>query len=105
MSTYTDTQIERRPIEARIIRKIIRSLKAAGSPIVSIWDGEEKMKVRTEAEILEGVFNLDEAVLYTESGSYVFVVMGQSWDTLTDYTLDLEEALKPVDEYIDKYGD
>ena len=105
LQEYIARQIERRPIEARIIRKIVRALKAAGTPVVETWDGDETVKVRTEREVLEVAFNLDEVRLYTEDGGWVFLVMGQDWDTLTDYTMDLDEALVPVNDYIMNYGE
>lgn len=98
-------QIKRRPIEARIVRKVVRALKAAGTPVVKTWDGFEWVEVRTEREVLETVFNLDEVRLYTADDGWVYLVMGQDWDTLCDWTMDLDEALMPVNDYIMKYGE
>lgn len=96
---FINNSIDKNPQEATMLRKIIRSLKAAGTPIVSVWDGGESHPVRTERDIFEWVFNLDECHLYTESGSWVFFVMGNEWDCLVDHTVDLEDALKPVQDF------
>ena len=101
LKTFIDKAIEQNPIEAKIVRKIVRALKASGNPIVSVWDGEQDNPVKTERDILEQVFNLDMAHLYTESGAWVLVVMGNEWDVISDYNLSLEAALKPVSDYIE----
>ena len=97
---FINRQIAKNPIEARIVRKIVKALKDAGNPVVSVWDGEEDNPVTTKRDVLEQVFNLDQAHLYTKDGGWVFVVMGNEWDVLSDYTVSLEEALKPVNDYI-----
>lgn len=93
--------IESHPIEAKIVRKVVRALKAAGTPVISVWDGEDSTPVKTEKEILRLVFNLDSAHLYTANG-WVFLVNGEEWDMLNDYTVNLEDALKPVNDWINK---
>lgn len=100
LKTFIDKAIEQNPIEAKVIRKIIRALKASGTPVVSVWDTEQDNPVKTERDIMEQVFNLDVAYLYTESGAWVMVVMGNEWDVISDYTLSLEAALKPVNDYV-----
>ena len=88
------------PIEAKIIKRIYKALAKAGNPIVSVWDGEDDNAVSSLQEVYTQVFNLDEAHLYTQSGAYVFVVMGQDWDTVADYNVSLEDTLKPVNDWI-----
>lgn len=102
LKAFTDANIEDHPVEASIVRRIIRSLKEAGNPVVSVWDGEESEKVTTEAEIMALVFNLDQCHLYTETGAFVFLVLGEGWDTIADYNVSLEDALKPVNDWVDK---
>lgn len=89
--------------EARIIKKLWKALKEAGDPIVAVWDGEEETPVRTLKELNRVAFNLDQCHLYTKSDGWVFIVMGNDWDALSDYTLNLEEAIKPVEDYIQKH--
>lgn len=93
-----------RPIEADIVARVFNALQAAGDPIVRVFDGEEDSRVRTLDDVNMLVFNLDEAYLYTDSGRFVRLVMGEEWDTLSDYSVALEEALAPVNEYIDRHN-
>lgn len=102
LQDYIAKQIAARPVEAKITRKIVRALKAAGTPVTRVFDGGEMVKVSTEQDILTEVFNLDISWLYTKDGSWVMLVGGNEWDMLSDYTLSLEEALKPVEAWIEK---
>jgi hypothetical protein len=97
--------IKNNPVEAKIVRKIVKALKKAGTPVTSVWDGVEETPATTTKEILALVFNLDQCHLYTEGTGWVFLVGGNEWDMLSDYTVSLEEALKPVNDWIDKYND
>ena len=98
---FIDNNIKNSPDEANLLRKIIRALKAAGTPIVQVYDGEEFVPVRTERDIFEQVFNLDEAYLYTAEGSWARFINGEGFEALCDYSLSLEDALQPVSDYID----
>lgn len=95
--------MEHNHIEAKIVRKIIRALKAAGNPVVSVFDFEEDVPVRTEREIFREVFNLDESYLRTKSGAYIWIVLGNEWDCIIDYNVSLEDTLKPINEWIEKH--
>ena len=99
-ASHEQTQMAYHPTEAKIVRRIIRALKKAGTPVVTIWDGEETTSVRTEREAMATVFNLDWAALLTETGSYVLVHIGNAWECITDYTLDLEAALAETEAWI-----
>lgn len=92
------------PVEARIVHKVWKALKAADNRVVSVFDGEETTHVDTMAEMDAVVFNLDECYLYARTGGWVRIVLGNEWDCLVDYTLNLEDALAPVNEYIDKHN-
>lgn len=105
LQEFIAEQIAARPIEAKITRQVIRALKAAGKPVKSVFDGYEMVPVRTEQDILTQVFNLDESWLYTEDGSWVFLVGGNEWDMISDYTVSLEEALEPANEWVRKNED
>ena len=105
LDEYIARQIAARPVEATLVRKIVRALKAAGTPVVKGYDGEEFEKLTTEKSVLDFAFNLDEFRLYTADGAWVFVVMGQGAEGLTDYSLDLEDALEPLSDWIDKNMD
>lgn len=100
LEAYIAGQIEARPIEAQIIRKIVSALAEAGTPVTKTWDTVDIERVKTEQEILTVAFNLDEVYLLTGKGSWVRLTMGEEWDLICDYTTNLEEALKPVMEWI-----
>lgn len=104
-ASHSQAQMHYRPIETRIVRKVIRALKAAGTPVTAVFDGEEKTPVRTEQEAMVEVFGLDMAWLMTEWGSWVVIVIGNRWEAISDYTLDLEAALAEVEAWIAKNQD
>ena len=105
LQEFIAEQIAARPIEAKITRQVIRALKVAGKPVKFVFDGYEMVPVRTEQDILTQVFNLDESWLYTEDGSWVFLVGGNEWDKISDYTISQEEALEPANEWVRKNED
>ncbi len=92
--------VDRNHVEAEIIKRLYEALEAVDNPIIMVFDGEEDNDVSTLWEVYEQVFNLDEAYLYTESGAGIFVVMGEEWDTIADYNVSLEEAIKPVNDWV-----
>lgn len=107
MSTYAERiaqAIAARPVEARLVRKVYRALNSAGTPITRVWDGGAWEEIDGCTAFVNLAFDLDELRAYTAEGSWVFLTMGEEWDILCDYTVDLEDALTPVHEYIDKYG-
>jgi hypothetical protein len=101
---FIDEAIANSPTEAKLTRKVYRALRAAGNPVVAVWDTEERTPVKNEREMLEQVFNLDIAYLMTENDSWVMLVRGNEWDLISDYTTDCEPDLQSVFDYIDKYG-
>lgn len=104
LNDWAKRAVAQRPIEARIVRKVIKALKDAGNPVVQVYDTEEYVDVATKDEILNEVFNLDEAYLITESGGWVRLIMGQDWDTICDYTMSLAPVIDPIIEYAMKEG-
>lgn len=102
---FIDDNMAALPAERKTLRKVVKALKDAGKPVVIVHDGEEDTPVTTLRSIQEQVFNLDDAWLVTEDGSWVRLVLGNGWDTLTDYTVDLEDILLPVTRYIEKKQD
>jgi hypothetical protein len=99
---FIDDAMKALPAETRMVNKVYESLKKAGKPIVKVWDTEEWTQVSTLRELQEIVFNLDECFLYTADNSWVRIVLGNEWDCVVDYTVDLEEALEPVNSLYDK---
>jgi len=91
--------------EASIIRKLFTACKAAGDPIVSVWDGEDDNPVSTLKSINTQAFNLDQCHLYTKSGGWVFIVMGNGWDAISDYTTSLDPIIDPVLDWVASHDD
>jgi hypothetical protein len=104
LKEYTDEVKRQNPIETKVVHKIYKALRDAGDPITHVYDGDEDTDVTTMASMDLIVFNLDECFLNTRSGGWVRIVMGNDWDCLVDYTLNLEDALQPVNDYIDKHN-
>jgi ABC-type sugar transport system substrate-binding protein len=100
LTASTKSAVQALPAEATTVRKVVKALKDAGTPVVAVWDGEELVPVKNRDEVLEAVFAVDQAWLRTESGAEVFIVLGNEWDALTDYSVSLEDALAPVNEYL-----
>lgn len=93
-------------IELTILNKIIKALNAADDPIVAVWDGDELTPVTpgNKKEIHRLVFNLDECWLKTRSKAFVYFVLGNEWDCISDYTLRLEPVLKSINDFIDEHS-
>lgn len=97
---FIEAQIAARPIEVGIIRRIWEALEDAGTPIVTVWDGEERTDVYDLEGVFELAFNQDEVWLETKRGN-IFLTMGEEWDIICDYHTSLEDALKPVNDYVE----
>jgi hypothetical protein len=103
LSKSADKYVHQMPIEARILRKIIKTMRDAGNPIVKVDDREEVINVATTDEIIEAAFAVEEVFLIMKHGGWVRFILGNEWDCLVDYTLSIEDALKPVNDYIERY--
>lgn len=102
LRAFLDEVIANSPIEVEIVRRVVRAMREAGTPVVSVWDGEERTAATREQDILDLVFNLDIAYLETASGSWVMIMLGHEWDALADYAVSLEDALAPVEAWIEE---
>lgn len=100
-ASHSQAQMHYHPIEAKIVRRVIRALKKAGTPVVAIWDSEEMAYADGERKLMDLIFDLDEAWLMAKGGGWVRITIGNDWDALTDYTLNLEAALAEVNAWID----
>jgi hypothetical protein len=92
------------------IRLIIRAIRAAGWDLDYVDDREEETPVKTEAEALDLIMDLDEVFLVVtrldpQPGSsvklktrgHVFFVLGNDPDEVAcDYTVNLEPAIGPL---------
>ena len=101
---FIDANMRHNHVESQILKRIVKALKDAGNPIIEVWSdrsGNDKAAVDTLRSIQEQVFNLDEAYLVTKDGGWVFFVNGNEWDAITDYSLSLEDALQPVNDWVE----
>lgn len=105
LDRYIASQIEARPVEANIIKRVYNTLKAAGKPVAKTWDTVDIERVNSLEETYTIAFNLDEVYLIVKTGSWVRLTMGEEWDLICDYTTDLEDYLKPVFDWIEKNQD
>jgi len=102
LSDWAKRSMQGRPTEATITRKVIRAMKDAGRPITVVFDGYERVRVDGEHAILNEVFNLDEAYLITEDGSWIRLVMDNDYEIVCDYTVNLEDILQPINDWCDQ---
>lgn len=100
LTDWAKRGMEHSPVEAKIAKRLIKTLEAAGDPIIRIFDGDEYTDVEGKNDILNYLFNLDEAYLITESESWVRFIQGNGWDAISDYTVNLESALKPINDWV-----
>ena len=87
------------PVESKIARKIIRDLKKAGNPIESVWydsSGYETVTVAGENAILNAIFAVDACWLLPQGDGWIFFVIGNGWDAISDYTTTLEDVIDPI---------
>lgn len=83
------------------IRQIIRTLRAAGYVLNYVNDGEERISVANEAEAIEAITAVDEAVLWVahpeRRESHVYFVLGnEPFEVAADYGVSLDETLQPL---------
>jgi hypothetical protein len=105
MSKYTPfikEAIKSLPREAKIVRRVYRDMRDADYPIVRVWDGVESEPVKNMTELMELVFNLDEAWLMTREREWVRITLGNGWDALTDYTTGLEHIISHTSKWIEE---
>lgn len=94
-------------IEKMICRKIVKTLLAVGMS-VSVNDGEETVlkKSSSVTEIMKSVFSTDEDILIAYKDGVrigaVYLIWGNAEDIITDYSIALDEVLRPALEYVDK---
>ena len=110
---------KRMKIERRIVRHLIRSMKAAGWGAYLVNDGEEQQRVSTEKEAMEAVFAVDEAHIFFRKAinhfkfisRCAYIVLGNDgWDCICDHSvsnpsIDADDFEKIMNEVIAPYCD
>lgn len=100
----------RRLVELAIVRKAAADLIAAGY-LITVDDGDDEpvRKSKDIDAIMDAAFAVDEAYLYVYSGEgqakcgFVRLIYGNTgWDVISDHSVNLEEALKPTNDFADQ---
>lgn len=109
-----DTELRNRmAMERRMVRKLIRTAKAAGWAIPSVNDGEEIVKCASESNIMDAVFSVDESwIRFTKMfegikvAQVAFIVLGNDgWDCIADSSEQgnfVAEVIEPMNEYAER---
>jgi len=99
------TNDARMKLERSIVRKLIRHLKSKGFELVSVFDGEELVKTKTETDAIDAIFSVDESSLCVrkEGKRYcVAFVAGNGSDIVADHsnpTDDVHGFVAAMDEF------
>lgn len=108
------TAVEKRiAVEKKVVRKLIRAMKAHGWLATSVDDGgeiDEIIKTTTETEVMDAVFAVDEAQILFQKGDdghWVRIILGNDgWDAIADYSYrEGGEFVKIMEEEIEPYCD
>jgi hypothetical protein len=101
----------RRAVEFDIVTRTVDALLAAGYHLSEQEDGQvvdapSVTKAFTRDDLLEMLFDLDDAFLIVEKEggkqSFVRFVFGNDgWDVISDYGVSLENVLAPINAYAD----
>lgn len=108
---------KRMEIERRVVRHLIRSMKAAGWRVFEVDDGDVT-KVSTENEAMEALFAVDEAHIFflkeTRAGTLrrtAYIVLGNDgWDCICDHSrsnagIAEDDFEKVMEEVVNPYCD
>lgn len=86
---------KRQKIERKIIRHLIRTMKANNWNLLWVHNGEEKIQLSTETEALDHVFSVDESTIAFQKIANdskitrsAYIVLGNDgWDCIADHSL------------------
>ena len=83
----------RMEVERKVIANLIQLAQAAGYELRAVNDGEERVRVSTEAEALEVVFSVDESLITfkhpeePKAHCAVIVLGNDGWDCVSDASM------------------
>jgi hypothetical protein len=87
---------KRQTIERKVVRHLIRTAKKHGWDAFAVDDGEERVKCRTEKDVMDAVFAVDEATIrfkyelaYVHSAVHcaVIVLGNDGYDAIADCSI------------------
>jgi hypothetical protein len=92
-------------LEADIVKMTVDALLVAGYAL-HVAENDDLPAPTTSRDVILGVLGEtdDEHLMASRDGkrSWVYFVYGNDgWDVISDYTVDLEDVLKPVSEFCD----
>jgi len=99
-------------VERIIVRATIKAAIAKGFELVAASNGEDFVKTTSIRRAMVVAFECDEAHVYfrkpgsegTHWTSWIYVVLGnEGWTVISDYTVDLEDAVKATEPLVEKY--
>jgi hypothetical protein len=99
-------------VESDIVTRVVDALLAAGYRL-KVDDGESYRPEKATADrerILDELMEVDDEYLRAvhdgapANGWVRFVYGNDGWDVISDYTINLESVLAPVNDYADKLG-
>jgi len=98
----------RKQTEGKIVKRLCRTLAASGWAPTHVWDSEEDTPATTTAEVLDLLANLDMAHVHFQNtearkAGWVYIINGNEWDAISDYTTNLEPAIAPVNAWIEAH--
>lgn len=104
---------KRKELERRLVRKLLRSAKAAGWTVAFVDDGEVRQPAKTEEEAMAAVFSVDESRIWFNKfmdarlvRCCAFIVLGNDgWDAIADHSTHpafQSEVMDAMNAYEDK---
>lgn len=98
-------------IEKSIAIRLVKAILKDGN-MVTVYNGGEKPELKNSTnrkEILKTMnqTGIDEIVLRDKDEKHlgwIQLVYGNDWDLVSDYSVALEEMLKPVNDWVNKNG-
>ncbi|MEQ1694754.1 MAG: hypothetical protein ABL901_02840 [Hyphomicrobiaceae bacterium] len=103
-------------IERTLCKRVIRALFARGYQLRvhsgDDWETPRCIQASDEDDLMQALFNLDEAHLVVYKGKaraqfgWVKLVFGNDgWDVISDYTVNLEGVLTPVNDHANRLSE
>lgn len=100
-----------RVFERKVVQMVIEKLLASGFQLYIDHEGEDKPIHITEVNdfVMHEMFACDEERLYVlkdglRCGWVHFVYGNDGWDIISDYTINLEDYLKEINDYCTSYA-